>query len=139
MNAAQNAYRRSAVSQWTRIDLLVALYAATHKTLVRGADALDRADERESAAATLRAQNQLLALLDGLQPEPGSTAENVQRLLVYCMQRISARDAACWRQAAEIVSTLRSGFEGICEEARTLEQTGEIPALDAQMSRAIVA
>ena len=42
MSFAQQAYRRSTQTQWSRIDLLVALYSATERTLLAGAQAIEQ-------------------------------------------------------------------------------------------------
>jgi len=139
MSLAQQAYRRSTQTQWTRIDLLVALYTATERTLLAGAAAVEQQDVPTATAKAVHARKQLLAILEGVEPGEEGGAANIRRLLTFCHQCINVNTAASWNDAAKIVRTLRSAFEGVQEEARQLEAAGEIPSLDVTSRRAVVA
>lgn len=139
MSFAQQAYRRSTQTQWTRIDLLVALYAATERTLLAGAAAVENNDAETVNAKAIHARKQLLAILEGVEPGTDGGAENVRRLLMFCHHCINMNTAAAWNDAARIIRTLRSAFESIQDEARQLEAAGEIPSLDVTSRRAVVA
>jgi hypothetical protein len=139
MSLAQQAYRRSTQTQWSRIDLLVALYAATERTLIAGALALERFDSATAMAKAIHARKQLLAILEGVEPGPDGGAENVRRLLTFCHQCLVTNTVTSWNDAAKVVRTLRSAFEAVQDEGRLLEQTGEIPSLDMTSRRAVVA
>ncbi|HVJ86118.1 MAG TPA: hypothetical protein VM452_10770 [Caulifigura sp.] len=138
MSFAQ-AYRRSTQTQWTRIDLLVALYAATERTLLAGAAALERNEPAVANEKAVHARKQLLAILEGVEPGTDGGAENVRRLLTFCNHCLNVNTPAAWNDAARIIRTLRSAFEGVQDEARQLEATGEIPSLDVTSRRAVVA
>jgi hypothetical protein len=139
MSFAQQAYRRSAQTQWSRIDLLVALYSATEKTLLAGASAVEKGDLVTADAKAIHARKQLLAVLEGVEPGSDGGADNVRRLLTFCHYCLNLNTAASWNDAARIVRTLRSAFEGVQDEARQLEAAGEIPSLDVTSRRAVVA
>lgn len=139
MHSAQQAYRRSTQTQWTRIDLLVALYAATERTMLAGAAALEQQDLPTAAAKAIHARKQLLAILEGVEPGEDGGAANVRRLLIFCNHCINLNTPTSWNDAARIIRTLRSAFEGIQDEARDLEAAGEIPSLDMTSRRAVVA
>jgi flagellin-specific chaperone FliS len=139
MNTAHNAYRRSAVTQWTRIDLLVALYAATLRTLEAGAEAAEHGDMDAARRRLLHVQRQLLAILDGVQPGSEGGGDNVRRLLLFCLSRVTSNSVQSWRDAARIIGELHSAFSAVQDEARALEQRGAIPALDTDVTRTFVA
>jgi hypothetical protein len=139
MSFAQQAYRRSTQTQWSRIDLLVALYAATERTLMAGGEALARNDAATVQAKAIHARKQILAILDGVEPGPDGGAENVRRLLTFCHHCLITNTVESWNDAAKVVRTLRSAFEAVQEEGRLLEQAGEIPSLDVTSRRAVVA
>ena len=139
MSFAQQAYRRSTQTQWSRIDLLVALYSATERTLLSGAQAIERSDFETASAKAVHARKQLLAILEGVEPGPDGGAENVRRLLTFCNHCLNLNTVASWNDAAKIIRTLRSAFESVQDEARGLEAAGEIPSLDVTSRRAVVA
>jgi hypothetical protein len=137
-NFAHRAYHRSTATQWSRIDLLVALYDATRRNLEIGAEVLSRDEKANLNDRMLLAQRQLLAILEGVLPGERGSGDNVRRLLIYCLDNVSRRTAKSWHDAATVIGTLHSAFAEIQDEARALEQRGEIPAFDAE-SKAIVA
>jgi hypothetical protein len=139
MTPVQNAYRRSTATQWTRVDLLVALYAATQRALEECAATLDLGDTTAWEATSLRSRKLLLALLEGIQPEADGSSGNIRRLLVFCHGCLTQPSAEACRDAARIVGTLHSAFATIQDEARLLEQRGEIPPLDEPTGRTVVA
>jgi flagellin-specific chaperone FliS len=139
MSFAQQAYRRSSQTQWTRIDLLLALYSATERTLLAGKAAIEQNDVVTATAKAVRARKQLLAILEGVKPGEEGAADNVRRLLTFCHHCLNVNTASSWNDAARIVRTLRSAFEGVQDEARQLEATGEIPSLDVTSRKAVVA
>ncbi len=139
MSFAQQAYRRSTQTQWSRIDLLVALYTATEKTLLAGAEAVEKNDQFTAVQKAIHARKQLLAILEGVEPGDEGGADNVRRLLTFCHGCLNANTVRSWTDAARIIRTLRSAFEGVQDEARRLEAAGEIPSLDATSRRVVVA
>jgi len=139
MSIVQQAYRRSTQTQWSRIDLLVALYAATERTLLAGAAAVEQNDMELATAKAIHARKQLLAILEGVEPGTDGGAENVRRLLTFCHHCVNVNTASAWNDAARIVRTLKTAFEGVQDEARRLEAAGEIPSLDVTSRRAVVA
>ena len=139
MSFAQQAYRRSTQTQWSRVDLLVALYSATERTLLSGAAAVEQSDFEAASAKAVHARKQLLAILEGVEPGTDGGAENVRRLLTFCHYCLNLNTASSWNDAAKIIRTLRSAFEGVQDEARQLEAAGEIPSLDVTSRRAVVA
>jgi hypothetical protein len=139
MSFVQQAYRKSTQTQWSRVDLLVALYSATEKTLLAGAQAVERSDFDTASAKAIHARKQLLAILEGVEPGSDGGADNVRRLLTFCHYCLNLNTIGSWNDAAKIVRTLRSAFESVQDEARQLESAGQIPSLDLTSRRAVVA
>lgn len=139
MNSIQDAYRRSTATQWTRVDLLVALYSATQAALDSSAASLEQGDNTEAQTSLLRAQKLLLALIEGIEPEADGSTGNIRRLLIFCQGCLVRPTAASCKDASRIVGTLHSAFAAIQDEARLLEQRGQIPPLDDQANRTVVA
>jgi hypothetical protein len=130
MHSAQHAYKRSTTTQWSRIDLLVALYAATLKSLQSGAVAIRQKNQAEADRLLILAQRQLLALLEGIKPGPDGGADGVKRVLIFAISCLGQRSEMAWDDAHRVVSTLHSAFVEIQDEARALEASGEIPSHD---------
>jgi len=139
MTSVQDAYRRSTATQWTRVDLLVALYAAAQRALDACVAALEQGDMEEWRSGALRAQKLLLALLEGIEPEADGSSGNIRRLLVFCHGCLVQPSLDACRDAGRIIGTLHSAFATIQDEARLLEQRGQIPPLDDPSGRTVVA
>src|SRR5688572_21715620 len=107
MSFAQQAYRRSTQTQWTRIDLLLALYTATERTLMAGKAAIEQNDFDTATAKAVHARKQLLAILEGVEPGEEGAADNVRRLLTFCHYCLNVNTASSWNDAARIIRTLR--------------------------------
>jgi flagellin-specific chaperone FliS len=138
MTSAHQAYRRSSFTQWTRIDLLVALYQATERSLNSGAVAIERQNLPEINRLLLKIQQQFLAIIEGID-DSDDTAANVKRLLTFCLGCVASQQTTRWRDAARIVGELRAAFESIQDVGRAMESRGEIPPIDMMGSRAVVA
>jgi flagellin-specific chaperone FliS len=132
MHGPHLAYRRHSVSGWTRIDLLVSLYEAALRSLAAGAAKFRRQPPADASLERLKLLKQLLALLEGLAPEPGNLAEQIRSLLLFCVDRVALDSAEAWDDAARILTELHAGFTGIQAEARELELQGLLPPIDAR-------
>jgi hypothetical protein len=110
--------------------MLLHIYNHTINSLHNGAELLESgASASEMVVARLDAQKKILLVTDGLAVDEGGTAIQVMRLCVYALDQIQTDSVEAWQSAAKVLSTVREGFEGIQEEARAAEQSGEIPAL----------
>lgn len=127
---AQKRYRSVAAMGWTRIDMLLALYAALLKTLMEGENALIAGKTREVAVLRSRACHQLLGLISGIDLEQGEIPQDTMRLLIYVWDEVACEECAAWSRAHRIVSTLEQSFAAIADEARVLERDGVIPRLE---------
>ncbi|VTT97932.1 hypothetical protein, partial : : FliS [Gemmataceae bacterium] len=135
------AYKKpEPTADWTRIDLLLALY---DKALDRldGADAALRAGDTAGATgALIKVQLILNALASGVDvdvaPERGT---NTLRLYEYAANELRTPRAEGITNARNVLRTLRQGFEAVRAEANELERKGVIPpAEQAHLVRATV-
>jgi flagellin-specific chaperone FliS len=138
MTSIHQAYRRSSLTQWTRIDLLIALYRATESSLVAGAVAIDQQNLPEMSRLTLKVQKQILAIIEGVD-DSDETAANVKRLLTFCLGCAASRHSQKWRDATRVVAELRSAFESVQDVGRAMESSGEIAPIDMHGTRTVVA
>ena len=130
MKTAHQAYRQSTATSMTRIDMLIALYETTLRTMARGIASLDIADRARFELERLKCCHCIQALLDGINPELGEVAQNTQKLCVYCAKLILTDDRDQWAAAQRVLLPLHQSFERIRDSAAAMELRGEIPPLD---------
>lgn len=128
--SAQQAYRQVSARQWTRIEMLIALYEATEQSLRQGCELLRLNPTRPISAVRMRTTRLLLAVLDGIEPERDDVAHNTYRLIMFVLEQIALETHESWDKSLEIVATLASGFREIRLEANRLQSCGELPELD---------
>jgi flagellar protein FliS len=116
---------------WTRVDMLILVYDQAVSALSEGAQLLEQNRRAELPAVKLRAMKTLLAIAEGLNLQQGELPIQVLRLVVFALDQVRIESAEAWRSAESVISTLRSGFLEIQDEARRDEYEGRIPALDA--------
>lgn len=123
-------YKTTQAQSWTRIDMLIHIYDHAINSLQTGAHALSQGRNIDEDATRTNASSRVMLIIDGLALDSGDLPQNVLRICTFIMERIYSNDAAAWKHSAELLSTLRSGFLEIRDEARTSEATGMIPAID---------
>ena len=129
MNAHQQ-YRRSSSFGWTRIDMLIHVYNHAVNSLRNGADVIAReGSPTDIIQARIDAQRKVLLIADGLALDHGEVPIRILQLCVFVLAQIQTDSADAWTNAAKLLETVREGFLGIQDSARTAEQNGEIPAL----------
>ncbi len=128
MSAIQ-AYREQ-TPEWYRIDMLLAAYDGTIARIEQ-AMALVKNNEANAASPLLvRALRIILELYAGIDLRHGEIPENVQKLYIYTMHRISLGDDENLQSALDVLNSLREGLRSIREEAVELEQKGELHSVD---------
>jgi flagellin-specific chaperone FliS len=116
------AYRQQSAQSWTRIDLLLALYDAGIQALEAGAVALRTGDERAARRHRSRTQRVLIEVLDGLNPEFPETTDRIRQLALYVLSCVTGADPSRWDAAARILSTLRSAYDAVRDDALAYEE-----------------
>ena len=119
------------VKNWTRIEMLLALYERTIMTIRCAKQADQEGNAGELAGKTLEANRFILALHAGLDTENCEIAQNIANLLNFVMLRLGQRK---FDEAARFLEELQASFERIREEAEELEKKGEIPPLNSHQA-----
>ncbi|MEZ6130162.1 MAG: flagellar protein FliS [Planctomycetaceae bacterium] len=132
MESAHSAYRKSKATSLTRIDMLIALYDRTLKTLNAGIESQQSGDDNGFISAQLTAYRCILALLDGIDADRDEVSANIQRLCLFAASRILEGTTGSWQDAIKVLQPLHNSFVQIREEAVQLELNGQIPALNFQ-------
>lgn len=130
MNPYQKYRHQDVAANWTRMDLLLALYDKALERLDR-AEVAVRADDLTTAIAQL-AKTQLIvtALAAGVRVDVNPEMNtNMLRLYEYAVNELSQPRIEGIENARKVLHTLREGFEGIRVEANEMERTGKIPSL----------
>ena len=130
MDAARTAYRQSRTFSMTRIDMLITLYQRLLQSVDEMQDALEASDDARLNSAQLNASRYIVALLDGIDPNQGEVAVNVQRLCHFALTQISEQSVDGLNAARSVLQPLCDSFCSIRDEAAELEMNGEIPPLD---------
>ena len=131
MNPYQKLRRQDEFANWTRMDLLLALFDKAIERMDR-AETLLRAGNTATAlpeiAKTQLIINQLAAGVKiDVNPELNV---NILRLYEFATTELSHGNLAGIDNARKIIKTLREGFEGIRAEANEMERTGKILPLN---------
>ena len=130
MESAHSAYKQSNTTSLTRVDLLIALYDKTLKTLSAGIEALEAEDQARFESERMTAYRCIVALLDGIDVEQGELAQNIQRLCMFSVRLVWNGTVEHWQTARRILQRLHDSFVQVRDKAVALELKGEIPPLD---------
>jgi len=132
------AYRRTAQSGWTRIEMLLAIYDATIAALDHGIDALNRGATDEYPSLRLRASQLCLLILSGLDTNEDGVARHIHDLCLFSLDQIAQQDAKAWTDARNILATVREGFQEIREKGIQMEAEGTITQLPTGTERTLL-
>jgi flagellin-specific chaperone FliS len=122
-----DAYKTRDVVNWTRIEMLIALYdqALRHMHKVRQSDnELVRAEHR------LKALRIVAHLRTGLDPRYGELPRNLGELFDYVAHCLADQNPQRVAAAISVLSELRGAFDSIRGTAIELESRGAIASLD---------
>ncbi|MFY9254818.1 MAG: hypothetical protein WAO83_15310 [Fuerstiella sp.] len=123
-------YKTTQAQSWTRIDMLIHIYDHAISSLEAGAAALNAGKNLNEGSFRRDASERVMLIVDGLALEAGELPQNILRLCTFVMDRIYTNDAAAWSHSAQLLATVRSGFEEIRDEANAAEACGQIPAVN---------
>jgi flagellin-specific chaperone FliS len=116
------------VDNWTRIEMLVALYDRAILTIQLAKSAEEQNNPTMVASQLLEANRFMLALHAGLNTENCDIAKDVGRLLNFVMLRLEERN---FDEAVYFLKKLQNSFEQIQTDAVAMEKSGQIPPLSA--------
>lgn len=123
-------YRQSQQSNWTRIEMLLALYRETEISMRSSVDALQAEDQSAFAVHQVKTIKLLLAIIDGIDEKQDKLSSNVYHLCLFIFDQVSQESITGLENGLRVLITLKESFEAIETEARQLEAEGTIPPLD---------
>ena len=126
------AYEDQRHEQWTRIDLLIALFDAGIRRIEEASQALQSDDQLPAKRALLLAQRIVLELKLGLRLQGGEMTQRADQLYDYVLRCLQSATADELASSTRVLKTLREGFVGIRDEAVQLERQGVLPATTVQ-------
>ena len=132
MASPYQAYRDQVTSDWSRIDMLIALFDKAIEVLDKLLLARDDNDEIQYQQQTLFFMQVMLHFRTGLNPEYGELPSQMLRLYEYIEHSVATRDTEQLQSARTILSDLRDSYNSIRDKATELEKHGEIPSLSHQ-------
>ncbi|MFO0426268.1 MAG: hypothetical protein ACK526_06850 [Planctomyces sp.] len=123
-------YRTSTAYSWTRIDMLLMIYEKLVHALQEGVRLLEKQQTRELVPVQIQVQRCITLIADGLDMSAGDVPRNVARLCLFTVDNTRTDSLEGWQASLRVMIQVRDGFQQIQDEARELEHSGKIPALD---------
>ncbi len=135
MSYSNDQVLENMIKNWTRIDMLLALYERAIAAVQMAGQAQAANDKTQMQLQVYESHKLILAIHSGLKVDESEIAHNVARLLGFIVLRI---DEGNFEEAVQFLEKLHSGYADIREEAATLEANGEIsPLQEANVFEAV--
>ncbi len=129
MATPYQAYRKHATSDWTRVDMLIALFDKASDLLDKIHEALENNDETQYHQQTLTFMQVMMHFRTGVDLDRGEFPQRLIRLYGFVESCVMSRDARQLDAARVIIRDLRNAYHEIRESAAAMERAGEIPSL----------
>lgn len=123
------AYGEQRANAWTRIEMLLAIYDGAIDRIGKAQTAMESGDCALVEENRLAAQKLVVQLISGIDLQFGTLAAQIHNLCIHVASELNNATPKSLSHSASVLWKLREGFEGIREEAITLESTGELPGL----------
>jgi len=120
-------YRANQLRNWTRIEMLLALYDAAIDRIEQAQQAFSQQRPTEARRLLLRAERIVVELLAGLAADGSELTSNLRKLYLYVLDALARETEHDMEAAAHVLRTLKEGWERIAPEAIEKERRGEIP------------
>jgi flagellin-specific chaperone FliS len=130
MNPYMKYRRQEESTNWTRMDLLLALYDKALERLDRAEASLKAGNSAEAIPQISKTQLIVSELAAGVKIDVNPEVNvNILRLYEYTITELSHGTVEGITHARKILKELRAGFEAVRAEANEMERTGKIPPL----------
>ncbi len=133
MNPAE-AYKKQIPIGWTRVDMLLALYASSLKYIDQAIIEAESGNVAGSMHFRTRVSKIVLELAAGVDLSYGEIPTRMAQLYDFVQANVLSGDAEQLRNARGVLVTLQEAFQGIRDEAVELEANGKIPPLELSTS-----
>ncbi len=127
----RDVYQQRRAAEWSRVDMLLALYNASIDRVQRALEAHRNHDALSMKRETLHAERMVVELLSGLDLNHGEIAEHLQSLFLFVLKQLAEGSQQELESARTILTSLRDGFAAIRDEAVELERSGVIPPAES--------
>ena len=117
--SAHQAYSGSRRHGWTRIDMLIALYQATLRSMEQLQVQL--AEGRAHPATQVQLQRRLLGILAGLDLSAGDLPMGIAQLVRWALSQLPTPDPQVWHHVIRSFRTICQAYESIRPEAAEQE------------------
>lgn len=124
------AYQKSKSTGWSRVDMLLALYDATIKSLKSAVQNLEAGQADAAQRDIFFTQRCVTELMAGLDMRQGELPVRMLQLFSFIMERLIAAHPADLQASVNILTTLRDAFAEVREDALAMEAEGRIPPVD---------
>ncbi len=128
---ANDVYKTHHRREWSRVDMLLSLLAATIEQIELALQATQHNNRPELMHHRTRATTLLSVLQSGVDEQYGDVAVNTGQLYEFAQHCVLEGDEKLLTSAIGVLTDIKEGFEGIREEAVSLERSGQIPPLPA--------
>lgn len=132
-------YKQQRTLGWSRIDLLIAIYASAIRDIDAALAAIEAKNEEVSRAKRHHAMRLVLQLHTGLDFEYGELPLKISQLCEFVQHALLTAEPERLRAAKRVLITLSEGFEGIRAEAIELEAQGTVPPLELATRQGVTA
>ncbi len=129
------------VTNWTRIEMLLAAFDGTISRIERAQVLLEQNEPLQAQPLLLRAQQIVLALYEGIDLRYGQIPENMQKLYLFVLNCIGMGPKLDLPAALSVLRMIRGGLDDIRDSASEMERRGELSPVheDPRLLRNIVA
>ncbi|MFH0809189.1 MAG: flagellar export chaperone FliS [Pseudomonadota bacterium] len=128
-SAAVNVYRRTAVNTADGGRLVLMAYEAAMGNLAEAEEALAARDFEAKGRLVARAQEAILELMGGLNPQAGPVAENLRTLYAYMLRTLAVVDP---KGEQERIAQVRGMLQELYSAWRTIIDGPELRAVGAR-------
>jgi flagellin-specific chaperone FliS len=124
-----SAYQTEDRSTWTRIDMLVMLYARCLEHIQAILAAMDKGNRADEVIQRTRAAAIVATIRSGIVTEYGEIPQRIDQLAEFVQLALIEGDQRQLQSAETVIRKLSEGFEAIRDEATRMELTGELEPL----------
>lgn len=123
-----NAYKATKSTAWTRIEMLLALYAKAIEHVEAAQRALNDGQAAPHVLHRTRAATLIVAIRSGIDAQADSQFK-IDQLCEYMQRAVGIGDEKHLASTLKILKELHEAFDGIRDQAVQLERDGKIPPL----------
>ena len=116
--------------EWTRIDMLLALYSGAMEQLQATIDATAQHNSVDALTHRMRAAALVVAIRSGIDTRLDELPLKIDQLCEFVQHCLANGDEPSLASALRVLTELHAGFAGIRTESLRLEKEGTIPPLN---------